>query len=143
MCCIIDPINNKGRNMEILGTNDAVNTCDCCGKSNLKFTIAVSVNGELLHYGSTCATRHTGKTSGQINQAIATAKDARKADATRKYHAAPEWLAYQSKLSEATRAGVRPGRDFYAYVRAASQAAEKVGQAIAAAHNVAAWEIGA
>ncbi len=32
--------------------------CDICGKTNLKMTIAIeSDDGELLHYGSDCASR--------------------------------------------------------------------------------------
>jgi hypothetical protein len=50
-----------------LGTDDSVNTCDCCGKTGLKFTFAVELDsGEVVHYGSTCVTRHTGRTRAQI-----------------------------------------------------------------------------
>lgn len=43
----------------ILGTNDAVNSCDCCGKANLKSTVIIDIDGEIFHYGSVCASRNT------------------------------------------------------------------------------------
>lgn len=127
--------------MKILGTNDAVNACECCGKSGLKFTVMVNIGGEVLHYGSTCATRHTGKTSSQIKQAIVAARDERKVAARKLHRATPEFLAYQAKLAEASRAGLRPGREFHAFVAPAANAADETARAIAAAHNLETWEI--
>ena len=42
-----------------LGTSDEVTTCDCCGKSELKSTVAISDDeqGETLYFGSTCAAK--------------------------------------------------------------------------------------
>lgn len=42
-----------------LGTSDEVTTCDCCGKSDLKKTVAISDDerGETLYFGTTCAAR--------------------------------------------------------------------------------------
>ncbi len=50
------------KKFNILGTDDSVNTCDCCGKTDLKATWAVEIieTGEILHYGSVCVTRNTG-----------------------------------------------------------------------------------
>ena len=44
---------------EYLGTTDEVTTCDCCGKTNLKNTVAIRDldEGEVLHFGVTCAAR--------------------------------------------------------------------------------------
>jgi hypothetical protein len=42
---------------QFLGTSDEVNSCDCCGKQNLKSTVALDVDGEVLYYGVTCAAR--------------------------------------------------------------------------------------
>lgn len=51
----------------ILGTDDSINTCDCCGRSNLKHTVIVQTeDGEILHYGSVCATRHTKYSTKEI-----------------------------------------------------------------------------
>lgn len=41
------------------GTSDEVTTCDCCGKTDLKSTVAIhdDEQGETLFFGSTCAAR--------------------------------------------------------------------------------------
>ena len=42
----------------ILGITDAITTCDCCGKSNLKRTVGIELsNGEQVHYGVDCASK--------------------------------------------------------------------------------------
>lgn len=61
-----------------LGIDDSISTCDCCGKTGLKFTVAMQLDsGDVVHYGSTCAGRNTGKSSPQIRAEI-TAEYARK-----------------------------------------------------------------
>lgn len=42
-----------------LGTTDEITTCDCCGKANLKMTVALSfgIDGDVRHYGTSCAAR--------------------------------------------------------------------------------------
>src|ERR1700686_2378031 len=60
------------------GITDAVTTCDCCGKSNLKQTVIMELtSGELVHYGSVCAARNTGKTQKQIKREICKHEDYR------------------------------------------------------------------
>lgn len=54
--------------IRILGIDDAVNTCDCCGKTGLKHTVLVESLGEVYHYGSVCATKHTGLTEKEIKR---------------------------------------------------------------------------
>lgn len=50
--------------MKVLGITDSVNTCDCCGKKNLARTVAIDIDGEVVYYGTTCATqKHGVKTS--------------------------------------------------------------------------------
>lgn len=45
--------------LKIIGINDEVTTCECCGKSNLKCTVVLT-NGEgEFHYGRDCAARAT------------------------------------------------------------------------------------
>lgn len=42
--------------MKILGITDEVNTCDCCGRTNLKKTVAMEFEaGGMVHYGTDCA----------------------------------------------------------------------------------------
>ena len=43
--------------IKVLGITDERTTCDCCGKSNLKRTVALELeNGTISYYGTTCAT---------------------------------------------------------------------------------------
>lgn len=126
---------------KILGLDDSVTTCDCCGKSGLKFTVAVELAGEVLHYGSTCATRHTKMTKPQITAAIANERAERVEAARAEYRKAPERLAYEVRLATAYRSKVAPGRTFMEYVRETSDAATVVARAIAAAHRVETYEV--
>lgn len=100
---------------KILGTDDAVNTCDCCGKTNLKFTFAVEVDGEVLHYGSTCVTKWTGKTSAQANKEVADREAAEKIAKEKLFQATPEYLAYRAELSIAHKLGLI-GKAFKAHL---------------------------
>lgn len=51
--------------------DDTVDTCDCCGKTDLKKTVAISLDdGAIVHYGTTCAARNIGKDQRQIKQEI-------------------------------------------------------------------------
>lgn len=44
---------------KILGIDDSINSCDCCGKQGLQKTVAILnlETGEIGHFGSTCAMR--------------------------------------------------------------------------------------
>lgn len=46
-----------------VGTDDAVNSCDCCGRKDLKYTVIMlnDETGDVVHFGSTCAVRNSGK----------------------------------------------------------------------------------
>ena len=39
----------------ILGISDDVTVCECCGKSNLKRTVVLDLDGAIVHYGCDCA----------------------------------------------------------------------------------------
>jgi hypothetical protein len=58
--------------MKALYITDEIDTCDCCGRTDLKATVAMQLNdgGGILHYGRTCAARNSGKTSKQIKQEV-------------------------------------------------------------------------
>tara|TARA_Y100000590_G_scaffold80915_1_gene89864 strand:- start:251 stop:607 length:357 start_codon:yes stop_codon:yes gene_type:complete len=46
--------------MKILGISDEVSICHCCGKKNLKRTVALEHDsGEVFYYGTTCASYAT------------------------------------------------------------------------------------
>lgn len=79
--------------LRAIGTDDSVNTCDCCGKKNLKYTVVmVSTDGETLHYGSTCAARNSGKAPKQIRAEISAHEQALNDAAMDEYRAHPLYL---------------------------------------------------
>ena len=41
----------------LLGITDEVTTCELCGKTPLKHTYALDIDGETVYYGSTCGAR--------------------------------------------------------------------------------------
>ena len=62
------------KNVKYLGTVDDINTCDCCGRSGLKKTVALDFDGAVQHYGTTCAGRALGfktKTVSDVKAAVA------------------------------------------------------------------------
>ena len=45
-----------------LGTTDEVTTCECCGKTGLKSTVAIEADGGApMYFGITCAARALGR----------------------------------------------------------------------------------
>lgn len=96
---------------------DDVHNCDCCGKANLKTTVAMERDdGEVFHFGSVCATRHAGRVARVIRQEAADARQARKAAASPAIKSHPSFSAYQRKLAEARSLGL-VGREFADFCR--------------------------
>jgi hypothetical protein len=122
--------------MKILGTDDSVNSCDCCGKSGLKHTVIVEVNGEILHYGSTCATRHTGLKSGQIKKQIENIAESIKHKAKEEFESSDEYLLHRSWLAQLNRDKVPPGKEFYAAQLPSSILADAKKQEIAKKYSL-------
>lgn len=91
--------------MKCLGTDDSVNSCDCCGRDNLKATVAFETeSGDVVYFGVVCAARASGKSSVSIRAEARVADDA-KADAVRKAAdearkaKSAEWLAHLVKIT--------------------------------------------
>jgi hypothetical protein len=123
-----------------LGTDDGVTTCDCCGKSNLKFTVTIELDdGELVHYGQICAQRNTGKDRKTINREIRVAQQAAIAAAQREYMATPEYQAERERFA------IRPrtllGMEAVEFIREARDAAWVVREQICARHRVGVWSL--
>lgn len=62
---------------KILGINDDVTTCECCGKTNLKATVVMeSENIGIVHYGRDCAAKKLtgGNKSGAVKTIESTAR---------------------------------------------------------------------
>ena len=47
------------RTFKFLGNTDEVDTCDCCGRKDLKSTVALENldTGDVVHFGVVCAAR--------------------------------------------------------------------------------------
>jgi len=129
-----------------LGTDDSITTCDCCGKSNLKFTVTVELDdGEIVHYGQVCARRNTGKDQRTITSEIKAHKEAQRAAARREYFSCPAYLAERARYAE--RAALpfgdsrRLGRNAADFVREVSEAADMACRDIAARFGLLMWEV--
>ena len=123
-----------------LGTDDSITTCDCCGKSNLKFTVTIELDdGELVHYGQVCAQRNTGKDRKTINQEIRAAEQIAISAAKREYLATPECQAERERFA------IRPrnllGMEAVEFIREARDAAWSVRELICARHGVGVWSL--
>lgn len=54
----------------IIGYTDSVNECDCCGKTELKGTFCIDLDGVELYYGSVCAFKTHGVSDEEKKSAI-------------------------------------------------------------------------
>jgi hypothetical protein len=88
------------RRVTYLGSADDVTTCDNCGKSELKGTVTLSIDGgEPVYYGSDCAARALGTKTKDVLSATRAADRARDAaearvrDLAQKANGAP-WFAF-------------------------------------------------
>lgn len=121
----------------VLGSDDSVHTCDCCGKSNLKVTFAIEMieTGEILRYGSVCVTRNTGRKKGELNRMKEAYEMERIKAAQAEYAIRPERAAYAAKMNEARQAGLI-GVSFMEFCKIEREADKAVYTEIAARHNV-------
>jgi hypothetical protein len=83
----------------ILGWVEEVTTCDCCGKSKLSGTFACDLEGDVIHYGSTCVTRNTGVKNPRTAASVYLRE--RQAQAGEELRQTPEFAAYRARLAEA------------------------------------------
>lgn len=118
-----------------------VHTCDCCGKSNLKCTVAMeSDDGDVVHFGTVCATRHSGRDLPTIKREIQTAKESARAAARKEYVQSSEHLAAQLIMMAARRLNLT-GKQFRDHCRAEQDAATAKRAEIAARHGLHAFEV--
>jgi hypothetical protein len=61
-----------------LGTTDEVDTCDCCGKQNLKVAVAIEdvETGTVSYFGTTCAARALKLQVAEVKAGARAADDA-------------------------------------------------------------------
>lgn len=123
-----------------LGTTDAVTTCDCCGKSNLKLTVMVELDdGEQVNYGTTCAARNTGKTSKQINTEIRSEAKRIRDAAAAEYKASAEFRALWAAISRRPRELL--GRAAFDFIAAESADDDAARARIAAKYGLQPYEV--
>jgi len=68
--------------VRFVGVTDEVTTCECCGKRNLKRTVAISFDGgDPVYYGTDCAARTLGRKTSVVK------------DYMRAVSCAQKWLA--------------------------------------------------
>jgi hypothetical protein len=121
----------------VLGFDDGVHTCDCCGKTDLKGTFGIEMlaTGEILHYGSVCVTRNTGYAKKEINS-MARAYEQERVNAARgALLASPEYAALRAKREEARAKGIT-GLAFKEYCIVESDAEDAVRAALAEKHSL-------
>jgi hypothetical protein len=66
-------------NVTYLGTSDDVTTCDCCGRANLKSTVAIQREDEVVYFGVTCAARALKTDAKTVRAGAKSADQARRA----------------------------------------------------------------
>jgi hypothetical protein len=54
------------RRWKLLGKNDEVTTCECCGKVNLKLTVIMTDGENEVRYGRDCAARLLAPYHGRL-----------------------------------------------------------------------------
>lgn len=95
--------------IKFLGTSDEVTTCDCCGKKDLKATVALSIgDADPVYFGVVCAARALKMPAKDVrakNKSADDAKHAAKMEADRAAHQEfmVRWSAFLAK------AGTGPG----------------------------------
>ena len=62
----------------IIGFTDSVTECECCGKTDLKGTYCLEIDGVELYYGSVCAFKSHGLTEPEQKQLVARFKGEKK-----------------------------------------------------------------
>lgn len=124
-----------------IGTDDSINTCDCCGKSNLKSTVIMqSSDGEILHYGSVCAQRNTGKTSKVIKQEITKVHNDKVEAARKEMLSSFEYKNCANRMNEAYASKITPGKPFREFCREASDVSDAKRKEIANKYNLNVYE---
>ncbi len=76
--------------IKFIGITDSVSTCDCCGRTNLKRTVAlVKEDGSEVFYGTTCAAVALRLTEYAVNASAVFAENNRR-ETVAKYNSALE-----------------------------------------------------
>ena len=94
------------RQFQFLGTTDEHTSCDCCGKKNLKSTVAIRnlETGEDVFFGVTCAARALKLQVAEVRKGAADADraEADRREAVRRAAAEAESVRWNAFLMRAT-----------------------------------------
>ncbi len=128
-----------------LGIDDAVNTCDCCGKTNLKSTVIMQLDdGEIVHYGSVCAGRNTGKDRKTMTSEIKQHRIERIINANDEYTKSSVYEAYVAKCIERNSFSYddprKIGKAAYEFIKKESLLADDLKKVIANKYGLFAYE---
>ncbi len=83
---------------KIIGYTDSVQECECCGKTELKGTYCLEIDGVELYYGSTCAFKVHGVSNDEKKEAVNAFKKAAKNKSLYDQHIAPLKKELSEKL---------------------------------------------
>ena len=127
---------------QALGTDDSITTCDCCGKSGLKLTVLIQLDsGDVVNYGTTCASRNTGKPPKQINAEIRNEAKRIRDAAAAEYRASAAFKALWAKIQARPRNLI--GRAAFDFILAEDAADTEARRAIAAKYGLKPYEVAA
>lgn len=82
--------------MKVLGINDEITTCECCGRSGLKKTVVLGTDAGEVRYGTECAARAMKCGKVDVERAVKAAE--REAIAKQQAAANAEWDIYAAWL---------------------------------------------
>ena len=83
---------------KIIGYTDSINECDCCGKTELKGTYCIELDGDELYYGSVCAFKAQGLTMDEQKDLRAALSKQKKNNALIEKHITPMVAEYTAKI---------------------------------------------
>jgi hypothetical protein len=130
--------------MKALYITEEIDTCDCCGRTDLKATVAMQLNdGGILYYGRTCAARNSGKDQRQIKKEIKDNYQSQVNAAYNELKETPEMKALYAKRIElyAKYKGRLTSSEWSRIIAPFSEAIEPVRQRIARKHGIFAGSI--
>ena len=95
--------------MKTILFTDSVNTCECCGKTDLKGTYLVSDESNEYYYGSTCVKRNLKITQSDLTKQINKSTKERKEKAYLEFTLS----ALNEEYNKALNSNYEYGDDFY------------------------------
>jgi hypothetical protein len=125
--------------MKALYITDEIDTCDCCGRTDLKATVAMKLSdGGIIFYGRTCAARNSGKDQRQIKKEIADNRQAQIDAAHDELRETPAMKAWYDKRIElyAKYKGRLSSAEWARMIASESTAVDLVKQQIAGKHGI-------